>query len=140
MLCRTFDFFNPHNHNWMIQHLKLANGRVFIKPSSELPLIVNGRQTVLNAEGTWHDLDMSGEVALIIPTTGMTVQPLQVSQCRSADGFEFVIGGTSIDPSARVLKQLETLSTPKGIEDAKTRYHDHRCRVRSRRRGDQAGL
>ena len=51
----------------------------------------------------------------------MTVQPLQISQCRSADGSELSIGGTSIDPSAKVLKKLETLSTPEGIENAKTK-------------------
>ncbi|KAJ5646928.1 hypothetical protein N7490_003300 [Penicillium lividum] len=57
-----------------------CNGQVFIKSSSLLSATLNGRSDTLDPKGRWYSLDSAGDLALIIPTNGLTSQPLQISK------------------------------------------------------------
>lgn len=99
----------------------VAKGEVFVKPSSDLPLIVNGQETILTSQGSWQSLDMSGELALIVPTLGMSIQPISVQECRTMTRVAIPFAATLIDPSLKVMEKLETLTTFEGLSTATTK-------------------
>lgn len=99
----------------------LSQGSVFVQSASVLTATVNGMLVVLDHRGAWHSLDVSGEIAFIIPTSGLSTQPLTVTKLRNAAKQELTVHNTTIDASAKVVKGLATLSTREGIDNAATK-------------------
>ncbi|KAJ5175562.1 uncharacterized protein N7482_001439 [Penicillium canariense] len=97
----------------------LCNGQVFIKSSSLLSATLNGRSDTLDPKGRWYPLDTAGELALIIPTNGLTSQPLQISKVRNFLAQEITLhSDMNIDPSHKVIKSLSKLDSTEKLEAA----------------------
>jgi hypothetical protein len=95
------------------------NGRIRLKTSSAQTITVNGSLMTLDANGTWCQLSAEGELALIIPTNGITNQPLEVLELQTFAGKDLTIAdGKIIDASSKVISGLSSLGTPEGLANA----------------------
>ncbi|KAL2679041.1 hypothetical protein Neosp_009797 [[Neocosmospora] mangrovei] len=98
----------------------VINGKVKLQVPSILPVIINGRTTMLTSGGSWHSLDNAGEIGLIIPTKSITSQPITVQGLRNAAPKTLEMASVKIDPARKVLSRMSSLDSEKALLDAKT--------------------
>jgi hypothetical protein len=99
----------------------LSGGQVFITSSSVLSSTINGRLETLDTRGQWCCLDTTGELTLIIPTNGITSQPLQVTKARNSSGQEISLRSKAdINPSQKVVKAFGALTSVDALSNATT--------------------
>jgi hypothetical protein len=99
-----------------------ANGMIRLKSSSTQRVTIDGRLTTLDTRGTWCRLSAESDLTLIIQTTEITCQPLEVSEIQTMPGKALkVAGDTFMDPSKEVIGGLSSLTTLDDLNNAKTK-------------------
>ncbi|UZP32228.1 hypothetical protein NXS19_000044 [Fusarium pseudograminearum] len=99
----------------------LILGELLLISMSPQSITANGKLVSIDSVGTWCPTDMSGELALIIPTKGASGQPIIVSSMRSAEGGELDFEPVRMDPSRKIIDDMKRLSSKEALENAKTK-------------------
>jgi hypothetical protein len=113
----------------------IRSGKIKFKTSSFQTVTINGRLTTLDTTGVWCRLSPEGETTVIMPTNGVTSQPLEALEVETLTGEKLEIlevkmltgktvqttGNKHIDPSKHVVQGLESLSTSQGLASATTK-------------------
>jgi hypothetical protein len=100
----------------------IRSGKVRLKTSSVQTITINGCLTTLDSRGTWCRLSAEGDLTLIIQTTGITSQPLEILEVQTLAGENLPVKGDKIlDPSKLVIEGLASLTTPESLANATTK-------------------
>ncbi|KAK7434452.1 hypothetical protein CaCOL14_012792 [Colletotrichum acutatum] len=99
----------------------VIQGELLLTSMSPQSITANGKLISIDSVGTWCPTDMSGELALIVPTKGVTGQPIIVSKMRSREGGELNFKPVRMDPSRRIIDDMRRLSSKDTLENAKTK-------------------
>lgn len=102
------------------QENPLPGGALKLQTESTLAVIINGRSTFLTPEPTWHKLDMCGELGILIPTTSMGCQPINVEGLRDVEQKAIDLGPLRIDPISKVMQRLSNVTSVEQLREAKT--------------------
>lgn len=90
----------------------VINGSVFIKSSSTISAIVNGRIDTLSSLGSWLPLDGDAELNLIVATTGLSVPSLTLAGMKTANGNNLALqsaAGFVVDASRKALTAFQDI-------------------------------
>lgn len=98
----------------------VIDGKVQIQAPSTLPVIINGRSTILSPAGGWYSLDNAGELGLIIPTKTITSQPITIKGLRDSKSKAIELPAVKIDPASKIISRMASLDSEDALLKAET--------------------
>ncbi|KAF7557530.1 hypothetical protein G7Z17_g514 [Cylindrodendrum hubeiense] len=101
--------------------MPLIQGEMLVTSTSPQSITANGRIVSIDSVGTWCSTDLSGELALIVPTQGTTGQPIIIVGMRTQQGEKLDFKPVQMDPSRKVIDEMKKLSSKEALENAKTK-------------------
>jgi hypothetical protein len=89
----------------------LQNASLLMQSSTPVSVHINGTPVSLSATPIRYALDWNGELCIIVPSTGITTPTYTFSNLQDQNGVNLTLPITTIDPSAKALKNFETIKT-----------------------------
>lgn len=89
----------------------MTDASLLIQASSPSIVSLNGQNVMLSVQPFRYALDFSGEIGMIIPSTGMSSPSYTFSSLKDKGGNAVNMPVTTIDPSRKALTAFENIKT-----------------------------
>lgn len=99
----------------------ICKGSAFIRTSSSLTTVVNGRLDQFSPQGKWYPLDVGGELCIIVAANGLVSQPFTVDKIRDAGGKEISFKSQLVDPANKTIGRMASVTSVDGLKNARTK-------------------
>ncbi|KAH8802584.1 hypothetical protein F5884DRAFT_683783 [Xylogone sp. PMI_703] len=102
------------------QGMVLTNGTVQVSSSSQATAVLNGSSVTLTTSSSTFQLDAEGELAFIIPTSGVTGQTLTFAKLVDATGQDTGLSPVTVDPTGKVFSVFAGIENGSQLANATT--------------------